>query len=53
MCIDHIGIAISDYQRSKQFYTQVLATLNIELIVEVDGWAGFGKKNNPYDKADF
>ena len=49
MLIDHIGIAISDYERSKQFYSTVLATLDIVLVVEVQGWAGFG--NN--DKAEF
>jgi len=43
MIIDHVGIAISDYERSKAFYLSVLATLGIELVVEVQGWAGFGK----------
>jgi catechol 2,3-dioxygenase-like lactoylglutathione lyase family enzyme len=42
MIIDHIGIGISDYDRSKQFYSTVLSPLNIALVVEVDGWAGFG-----------
>lgn len=49
MLIDHIGIAISDYDRSKQFYSKVLATLDITLVMEVEGWAGFGKD----DKAEF
>jgi len=49
MMIDHIGIAVSDYDRSKQFYAKVLATLGMELVLEVKGWAGFGKK----DKAEF
>lgn len=49
MIIDHIGIAIADYDRSKQFYQTVLATLGIELVIEVQGWAGFGKQ----DKAEF
>ena len=49
MLIDHIGIAISDYERSKQFYSTTLAPLNIELIVEIEGWAGFGKNG----KAEF
>ncbi len=43
MLIDHIGLAISDYDRSKQFYTKVLAPLDIVLVAEVQGWAGFGK----------
>ena len=49
MIIDHIGIAIADYDRSKKFYQSVLATLGIELVVEVQGWAGFGKQG----KAEF
>ena len=44
MLIDHIGLAISDYERSKQFYIAVLAPLDIELMIEIEGWAGFGKK---------
>lgn len=49
MIIDHIGVAISDYERSKAFYETVLAPLDIELIVEIHGWAGFGQG----DKAEF
>lgn len=43
MIIDHIGLAVSDYAVSKAFYTACLKPLNIELVVEVDGWAGFGR----------
>lgn len=43
MIIDHIGIAVSDYDRSKQFFCRALAPLGIELVVEVEGWAGLGK----------
>ena len=49
MMIDHIGIAISDYETSEQFYSMALAPLDMELIVEVQGWAGFGRN----DKAEF
>ncbi len=42
--IDHIGIAISNYGISKAFYSKALAPLGIELIAEVQGWAGFGAK---------
>ncbi|MFT5114278.1 MAG: catechol 2,3-dioxygenase-like lactoylglutathione lyase family enzyme [Parasphingorhabdus sp.] len=42
MLIDHIGVAISDYERSKEFYLKALAPLNIGLVVEIQGWAGFG-----------
>ena len=47
MIIDHIGIAVSDYGKSKDFYSKALAPLGIELIMEVQGWAGFGKKGKP------
>jgi catechol 2,3-dioxygenase-like lactoylglutathione lyase family enzyme len=43
MIIDHIGIAVSDYQRSKAFFRDALAPLGIELVIEVEGWAGMGK----------
>ena len=47
MIIDHLGIVISDYARSKDFYTQCLAPLGILLIVEDEGWAGFGSAGKP------
>jgi catechol 2,3-dioxygenase-like lactoylglutathione lyase family enzyme len=43
MIIDHLGIVISDYARSKDFYAKCLAPLGVELIVEIEGWAGFGR----------
>ena len=49
MFIDHIGLAVADYERSKAFYQRCLAPLGMSLIVEIDGWAGFGRG----DKADF
>lgn len=48
MLIDHIGFEVSDFDRSKAFYSRCLKPLGFELIVEVDGWAGFGRN----DKAD-
>ena len=47
MIIDHIGFAVSDFEKSKQFYAQSLAPLGIQLVMEVEGWAGFGKDNKP------
>ena len=47
MIIDHIGLAVSDYDRSKQFFCRALAPLGIELIMEVQGWAGLGKAGKP------
>lgn len=47
MIIDHIGIAVSDYDSSKQFFCRALAPLGIELVMEVEGWAGLGKGGKP------
>lgn len=47
--IDHVGLRVSGYERSREFYRKVLATLGGELVMEVtaeqtgDGsHAGFG-----------
>ena len=53
--IDHIGFAVSDYQRSKAFYAQALAPLGYALIMEVGAQqtesghpaAGFGAGGKP------
>ena len=47
MIIDHIGIAVSDYAKSKQFFCRALAPLGIELVMEVQGWAGLGRGGKP------
>ena len=47
MIIDHIGITVSDYDRSKQFFCRALAPLGIQLVMEVEGWAGLGKGGKP------
>lgn len=53
--IDHVGFAVSDYERGKKFYAQALAPLGYTLIMEVGGnvtesgspAAGFGAKGKP------
>jgi len=35
--IDHVGFAISDYERGKAFYAKALSPLGYRLIMEVDG----------------
>lgn len=47
MILDHIGIPVSDYAAAKQFFAQALAPLNIGLVLEVKGWAGFGRAGRP------
>jgi catechol 2,3-dioxygenase-like lactoylglutathione lyase family enzyme len=47
--LDHAGFAVSDYERSKAFYTQALAPLGIRLLMEPMGQAaGFGKDGKPF-----
>jgi catechol 2,3-dioxygenase-like lactoylglutathione lyase family enzyme len=45
--LDHIGIDVQNYERSKAFYKAALAPLGYELIMEVQGWAGFGADGKP------
>lgn len=40
--IDHIGIAVSNYEQAKSFYCKALAPLGYTLLMEVQGFAGFG-----------
>ena len=47
MIIDHIGFSVSDFERSKEFYSKALSPLGIEKIMEFEGWAGFGKNGKP------
>ena len=47
MILDHIGLAVSDYRRSKLFYDKCLAPLGIECIVEIEGWSGYGRDGRP------
>ncbi len=41
--IDHISIAVSDLERSRRFYTDVLATIGLSQIVLKKTTIGFGK----------
>ena len=53
--LDHIGIAVVDFERSKAFYQRVLAPLGYGLVMEVtpamtggpDAHAGFGLERRP------
>lgn len=52
--IDHIGIAATDFERSRAFYTQALAPLGYELLMQVtaeqtgaSAHAGFGLAPKP------
>ncbi len=52
--LDHIGIPVSDFKRSKGFYMQVLEPLGYDLVLEVTSeetggtnHAGFGAGKRP------
>lgn len=48
--IDHTGINVSNFQKSKELYTKILNPLGYQLLKEFDGFmAGFGVNG----KADF
>ena len=47
MIFDHIVLAISDPDKSKNFYSNALAPLGINLIREIDTCIGFGTQNKP------
>jgi catechol 2,3-dioxygenase-like lactoylglutathione lyase family enzyme len=46
--LDHVGFGVSDYERSKAFYTRALAPLGLSLLLEpVSEAAGFGEGGKP------
>jgi catechol 2,3-dioxygenase-like lactoylglutathione lyase family enzyme len=48
--IDHIGLSVADYERSKAFYLAALAPLGYGLVMEVTEagpFAGFGAGGKP------
>ena len=53
--LDHIGIAVADFARSKTFYEAALKPLGLALVMEVtpemtggDAHAGFGRDGKPF-----
>jgi catechol 2,3-dioxygenase-like lactoylglutathione lyase family enzyme len=46
--IDHIGIDVDDYERSKRFYAEALGPLGYELMMEpMENVGGFAAKGKP------
>ena len=52
--LDHVGLPVSDYERSKAFYSKILKPLGFELVFEVSSeetgghrHAGFGAGKRP------
>jgi catechol 2,3-dioxygenase-like lactoylglutathione lyase family enzyme len=47
--LDHVGLDVSDYERSKAFYAEALAPLGLKLLMEpVPGIGGFGNGQMPF-----
>ena len=45
--IDHIGIRVSNYSNSLEFYRRALLPLGYVLLEEKSGWAGLGRDSAP------
>ena len=46
--LDHVGINVSDYDRSRDFYSRALAPLGLTLLMEpVPRFGGFGRDGKP------
>ena len=45
--IDHMGIEVTDLDKSIAFYTKALAPLGYELVMKWEQFAGFGVKGKP------
>jgi catechol 2,3-dioxygenase-like lactoylglutathione lyase family enzyme len=45
--LDHFGINVSDFARSKAFYEKALAPLGITVAMEYATWCGFGRGGKP------
>jgi catechol 2,3-dioxygenase-like lactoylglutathione lyase family enzyme len=47
--LDHVGLSVTDYDRSKAFYERALAPLGLSLLMEpVPGVGGFGEGQKPF-----
>ena len=47
MIIDHFGLAVSDADAAKTFFSAALAPLGITMLTETHGWVGFGRDDKP------
>jgi catechol 2,3-dioxygenase-like lactoylglutathione lyase family enzyme len=45
--LDHIGINVTDFARSKAFYEKALAPLGIGVVMDYGTWCGFGRDKKP------
>ncbi len=45
--LDHIAVAVSDYEKSKAFYLEALKPLGYDLVMELGKVAGLGAEGKP------
>jgi catechol 2,3-dioxygenase-like lactoylglutathione lyase family enzyme len=45
--LDHVGLSVSDFARSKSFFERALAPLGYKCLMEFTGVAGFGGEGKP------
>jgi catechol 2,3-dioxygenase-like lactoylglutathione lyase family enzyme len=45
--LDHVGFAVSDLAKSKEFFKKALVPLGYQLLMEPDDAAGFGRDGKP------
>jgi catechol 2,3-dioxygenase-like lactoylglutathione lyase family enzyme len=46
--LDHVGLRVSDFERSKRFYEEALSPIGYELFMEPSvSAAGFGRRGKP------
>jgi len=51
--LDHVTIKVSNFEKSKAFYLTALKALGYDLLMEQDGYAGFGNKADKNPIPDF
>ena len=44
---DHLGFAVSDFEKSLAFYKAALAPLGVGIVMQGEGFAGFGRDKRP------
>lgn len=47
MPFDHVGFSVKDFAASRAFYKAALAPLGIGVVMEGDGYVGFGEPGKP------
>jgi len=47
MILDHLGIGVRDFAKSRAFYEQALAPLGASVVMEFPGVAGLGRAGQP------